>query len=121
MAELESVTKEKGCDVVFVVSGSRAGVDLMNVALAARRLSCMFAMHVGKPRIYLFVFFCRELELAGARVHERWDFDGAVERLASGIGAERLITSVRPLSVIAGAFHELSEIPGSMKTLIRRN
>ena len=120
-AELESVTEKKGYDGVFVVPGTRAGVDLTAAAEAARGRTCEFAIHASEPRIYLFVFFWRELGMVGARVYGREDFDGAVEWLASGIGAERLITSVRPLPEFADAFHELSEIPGSMKTLIRQN
>ncbi len=81
----------------------------------------MFASFAGEPPIYLFGFFERELEKVDARVYGWRDFDGAVEWLASGIAVELLITSVRPLLGIADAFHELPEIPGLMKTLIRQN
>ncbi len=35
-AEVESATGTKGCDVVFEVSGTQAGIDLMTAAAAAR-------------------------------------------------------------------------------------
>ena len=120
-AEMTSATGTKGCDVVFEVSGTQAGVDLMTAAAAARGRICMVAIHASKPRIDLFAFFWRELEMVGARVYERADFDRAIGWLATGIGAERLITGVRPLPEISDAFRELSEFPGSMKTLIRLN
>ncbi len=81
----------------------------------------MFAVFASEPRIYLSVFFACELEMVGARVYGRRDFDGAVGRLASGIDVGLSITSVQPMSDIADALQELPEIPGSMKTLIRRN
>ena len=40
----------------------------------------MFAVFASEPRIYLSVFFGRELEMVGARVYGRRDFDGAVGR-----------------------------------------
>ena len=67
------------------------------------------------------MFFGRELEMVGARVYGRRDFDGAVGRLASGIDVGLLITSVQPMLEIADALQELPEIPGSMKTLIGQN
>ena len=120
-AAIESATNGKGCDVVFEVSGSQAGVDLMTKAAAARGKICMVAIHATKPQVDLFAFFWRELEMVGARVYERADFDRAIDWLADGIGAERLITSVRPLAEIADAFRDLTEVPGSMKTLIKLN
>ncbi|MCY4137403.1 MAG: hypothetical protein OXF56_03940 [Rhodobacteraceae bacterium] len=81
----------------------------------------MFAVFTSEPRIYLSVFFGRELEMVGARVYGRRDFDGAVGRLASGIDVGLLITSVQPMLEIADALQELPEIPGSMKTLIGQN
>ena len=81
----------------------------------------MSAISVSEPRTYLLVFFGHELEMAGAWVQGRRDFDGAVEWLASCIGVVRLITSVWPLPEIADAFRELPEIPGSTKTLMRQN
>ena len=120
-ADMTSATGTKGCDVVFEVSGTQAGVDLMTAAAAARGRVCMVVIHASKPRIDLFALFWRELEMVGARVYERADFDRAIGWLATGIGAERLITGVRPSSEISDAFRELSEFPGSMKTLIRLN
>ena len=43
----------------------------------------MSAISVSEPRMYLLVFLGHELEMAGARVQGRRDFDGAVEWLAA--------------------------------------
>ncbi|MGI9463564.1 MAG: zinc-dependent alcohol dehydrogenase [Aestuariivirgaceae bacterium] len=116
---INSATCNKGADVVFEVSGTQAGVDLMTQAAAARGRICMVAIHAKKPEIDLFQFFWRELEMLGARVYEPADYDKAIAMLTGGIGAERLITDVQALTEIGDAFKALTENPASMKTLIR--
>ncbi len=120
VADINARTGDKGADVVFEVSGSQAGVDLMTAAAATRGRICMVAIHAQKPQVDMFRFFWRELELIGARVYERADFDDALAMLASGgIEAARLITDVRPLEDIAAAFAELDSNPIAMKTLLK--
>ncbi|NNE23737.1 MAG: alcohol dehydrogenase catalytic domain-containing protein [Rhizobiales bacterium] len=115
---VNAATGNKGADVVFEVSGTQAGVDLMTKAAAARGRICMVAIHAKKPEIDLFQFFWRELEMLGARVYEPADYDKAIAMLTGGIGAERLITDIRALNAIGDAFKALTENPASMKTLI---
>lgn len=120
VADINARTGDKGADVVFEVSGSQAGVDLMTAVAATRGRICMVAIHAQKPQVDMFRFFWRELELIGARVYERADFDDALAMLASGgIEAARLITDVRPLEDIAAAFAELDSNPIAMKTLLK--
>lgn len=120
VADLNARTGGKGADVVFEVSGSQAGVELMTAVAATRGRICMVAIHAQKPQVDMFRFFWRELELIGARVYEREDFDDALAMLASGeIDAARLITDVRPLEDIAAAFAELDSNPVAMKTLLK--
>ncbi len=120
-ARIMEETGGKGADVVFEVSGTQAGVDLMTEAAATRGRICMVAIHATKPQVDLFRFFWREIEMLGARVYEPQDYDRAIALLTGGIGAERLITDVRALSEIQPAFKALTENPASMKTLIRVN
>lgn len=115
---INTASGNKGADVVFEVSGTQAGVDLMTKAAAARGRICMVAIHAKKPEIDLFQFFWRELEMLGARVYEPADYDKAIAMLTGGIGAERLITDIRELTAIGDAFKALTENPASMKTLI---
>ena len=116
---VSEATGSKGADVVFEVSGTQPGVDLMTKAASTRGRICMVAIHAQKPQIDLFQFFWRELEMVGARVYEPADYDQAIAWLTGGIGAERLITDVRALSEIGDAFQDLTQSPNSMKTLIR--
>ncbi len=116
---INAATGNKGADVVFEVSGTQPGVDLMTKAAAARGRICMVAIHAKKPEIDLFQFFWRELEMVGARVYEPADYEAAIAMLQGGIGAEKLITDIQELANIGDAFKALTENPASMKTLIQ--
>lgn len=118
--QINQATGGKGADVVFEVSGTQPGVDLMTAAAATRGRICMVAIHAKKPEIDLFQFFWRELEMVGARVYAAADYERAIQLLTNGtLGAERIITDVRGLADIGAAFKALTENPTSMKTLIR--
>lgn len=117
---VNGATASKGADVIFEVSGSQAGVDLMTAAASTRCRICMVAIHATKPQIDLFQFFWREIEMIGARVYEPADYDKAIELVASGaIDADTMITDIRSLAEIQPAFVELAGNPKAMKTLIR--
>ena len=113
-------TGNKGADVIFEVSGTQAGVDTMTEAAATRCRIVMVAIHGTKPGVDLFKFFWREIELLGARVYEPQDFEQAIEMVASGaIDCGTMITDVRPLEKITGAFESLSGNALAMKSLIK--
>ena len=117
---LTAATGGKGMDVVFEVSGTQPGVDLMTAVAAVRGRIVMVAIHATKPEIDLFQFFWKEVELYGARVYEPEDYDGAIDFVAANAETVRsLVTSVRPLVELQGAFEELAGNPKAMKTLIR--
>jgi len=119
---INKATNDKGMDVIFEVSGTQPGVDLMTAVAATRARIVMVAIHATKPEIDMFQFFWREIELFGARVYEPEDYDVAIQLVADGaIDAAELITSVQQLEDIQGAFAELAGDPKSMKTLIRCN
>lgn len=113
-------TNSKGADVVFEVSGTQPGVDLMTAAVAARGRIVMVAIHATKPEVDLFQFFWKEIEMLGARVYEPADYDEAIELVANGgIDAKALITGIQSLSEIGEAFASLAGSPTAMKTLIK--
>lgn len=113
-------TNGKGADVVFEVSGTQPGVDLMTAAVATRGRVVMVAIHASKQEVDLFQFFWKEIEMLGARVYEPEDYDEAIELVANGgIDAKALITGIQSLSEIGAAFAELSGNPTAMKTLIK--
>lgn len=115
-----AATGTKGADVVFEVSGTIPGVELMTDVAAARGRICMVAIHTTRPQVDLFRFFWRELELIGARVYEPEDFELAIELIAAGvIDAGRMITDVRSLDEVGAAFADLDGNARAMKSLIR--
>ena len=117
--EINTRTSGKGIDVVFEVSGSQAGVDVMTAVAATRARLVLVAIHAVKPKVDLFQFFWRELELMGVRVYEPEDYEMAIDIITSGkIDVGSLITDVRSLSEIQSAFEDLDQNPSAMKTLI---
>jgi (R,R)-butanediol dehydrogenase/meso-butanediol dehydrogenase/diacetyl reductase len=113
-----SMTSGAGADVVFEVSGTQAGVDLMTDAVRARGRIVMVAIHASKPQVDLFRFFWREIEMLGARVYEPQDYDRALDLIANGLPVARLITDRHPLVSVQSAFEALEGNPTAMKTLI---
>lgn len=117
---IHEATGGKGADVVFEVSGSQPGVDLMTAAAATRGRIVMVAIHATKPQIDMFQFFWREIELIGARVYRPEDYDKAMALLAKGVvDCEAFITDIQGLSDIEAAFKALTENPNAMKSMIR--
>lgn len=119
-ADMFAATGKKGADVVFEVSGTQPGVDLMTAATATRGRIVMVAIHATKPEIDLFQFFWKEIEMIGARVYEPEDYDEAIMLMGSGaIDADTMITSIQGLDAIGPAFAELAGNPKAMKTLLK--
>ncbi len=119
---INDITGSKGADVVFEVSGSQAGVDCMTEVAAVRGRIVMVAIHPEPPKIDLFRFFWRELELFGARVYEPQNYDQAISLLESGdIATDTMITDEAPLSDIQKAFDALEGSTTAMKSLITIN
>lgn len=119
-AAVHEATGGKGADVVFEVSGSQPGVDLMTAAAATRGRICMVAIHASKPQVDLFRFFWRELEMLGARVYRPEDYDRAIALLTEGVvDCDSFITDIRPLAEVQTAFDDLSGNPRAVKSMIR--
>lgn len=113
-------THKKGMDVVFEVSGTQSGIDLMTAAAAVRGRIVMVAIHATRPEVDVFQFFWKELEMIGARVYEPADYDDAIKLVAEGgIAAKEIITGVEKLAKIEEAFSDLSGNPQAMKILIQ--
>lgn len=118
-ATLDSWTGGAGADVAFEVSGSPAGLRAATHTLRVRGRLVVVAIHTQPVAVDLFRVFWRELELVGARVYERPDFQRAVELLATGaIQADELISAVEPLDRTPEAFAALESGAEVMKVLI---
>jgi 2-desacetyl-2-hydroxyethyl bacteriochlorophyllide A dehydrogenase len=112
-------TNGAGADVVFEVSGSQAGVELMTNLLRTRGRIVVVAIFSESPKIDLFRFFWRELRLLGARVYEHEDFEAAIHLAASGaLPLDRLITHTLPMEEVESGFREMEGGGAVMKVLI---
>jgi 2-desacetyl-2-hydroxyethyl bacteriochlorophyllide A dehydrogenase len=114
-----SRTDGAGVDVAFEVSGTAPGLAAATHALRVRGRLVLVAIHTEPVLADMFRVFWRELELIGARVYEREDFETAVALLAQGrIPAGELISAVEPLSHTAAAFDALEAGGDVLKVLI---
>lgn len=118
---LELVLRETdgaGADVAFEVSGAAAGVNSAVEVLTTRGRLVMVAIHPKPKEIDLHRFFWRELEMFGARLYQRDDFEEAVKLVAAGaVPARRLISRVVSLDDVEAGFLAL-ESGGAMKVLV---
>jgi len=112
-------TAGAGADVVFEVSGSQPGAEMMTKLPRTRGRIVVVAIYGESPKVDLFRFFWRELRLAGARVYEPVDFDNAIDLAASGaLPLDRLITNVLPLDRIADGMRQMERGAECMKILV---
>jgi (R,R)-butanediol dehydrogenase / meso-butanediol dehydrogenase / diacetyl reductase len=112
------LTAGEGADVAFEVSGAQGGVTTAVDVLGVRGKLVMVAIHTQPREVNLHRFFWRELEMLGARLYERRDFEAAVEHISAGrVPAGELITGVYPLSAAADVFEALAS-GGAMKVLV---
>jgi (R,R)-butanediol dehydrogenase / meso-butanediol dehydrogenase / diacetyl reductase len=119
LARVDAWTAGAGADLAFEVSGSAAGLRASTHALRVRGRLVLVAIHSRPVPVDLFRVFWRELELYGARVYEREDFERAVQLLADGaIPAARMISAVEPIARAPEAFALLEDSAGVMKVLI---
>jgi (R,R)-butanediol dehydrogenase / meso-butanediol dehydrogenase / diacetyl reductase len=117
--ELAAWTDGGGVDVAFEVSGSAPGLASATSALRVRGRLVVVGIHPQPVLVDLFRVFWRELEIVGARVYERRDFERAVELLAAGaIPAPQLISAIEPLERTPQAFSALEAGAGVVKILI---
>lgn len=116
---VEAWSDGRGADVSFEVSGSRAGVLALTDVLTVRGRGVVVAIHTEPAAVDLMAVFWKELDIKGARVYQRADFEEAVALLADRvIPAERLITEVVPLSETDEAIRKLASGDNVVKLLI---
>ena len=113
-------TSGAGADIVFEVSGSKAGASVMTQLLRTRGRIVVVAIHSQPTEIDLFRFFWRELKLIGVRVYEPEDFEEAIKLVTSEkVLLNQLITKVLPLEESETGFHELTQGGQTMKILLQ--
>jgi (R,R)-butanediol dehydrogenase/meso-butanediol dehydrogenase/diacetyl reductase len=116
---VQTETGGAGADVVFEVSSSAAGAGMMTKLPRVRGRVVVVAVFSDPPKVDLFQFFWRELQLIGVRVYEPEDFEKAIAIAASGrLPLDRMISSVVPLEGLEPAFRQLESGGSVMKILI---
>jgi 2-desacetyl-2-hydroxyethyl bacteriochlorophyllide A dehydrogenase len=119
IALVEAQTGGAGADVVFEVTGSKAGAEMMTKLPRVRGRIVVVAIFSQPPQVDLFKFFWREISLRGARVYEAQDFEEAIALAASGVlPLDKLITNVCPLDDLEWGLRQLERGGEVMKVLI---
>lgn len=118
-ATVSTWSEGKGADVAFEVSGSAPGVRALTDVLCVRGRGVVVAIHTEPTPVDLMAAFWKELDIRGARVYQRQDFESGVALLARGIvPAESFITQVVALSNLEGALEQLASGGETVKVLI---
>lgn len=113
-------TGTAGADVVFEVSGSAAGAEMMTKLPRTRGRIVIVAIFSQPPKIDLFRVFWRELQFTGARVYEPEDFEAAIALAASrALPLDSIISAVWPLEDLQPAMEKLQGGGDVMKILMR--
>ena len=108
-----------GADVVFEVSGSKAGAEMMTKLPRTRGRIVVVAIYAEAPPVELFKFFWREIVMLGARVYEPEDFEAAIGLAASGkLPMDRIITNTCPLDHLEWGMRQLEKGGEVMKVLV---
>ncbi len=119
VALVEEQTGGAGADVVFEVTGSKAGAEIMTKLPRVRGRIVVVAIYSQPPQVDLFKFFWREITMRGARVYEAQDFEAAIALAASGtLPMDKLITNVCPLDDLEWGLRQLEKGGEVMKVLI---
>lgn len=119
---VEKKTEGRLADVVFEVAGVQPTLDIMTEVAGIRGRIVMVAIH-GQPKpVNLFKFFWKELELIGARVYEKEDYEQSIQLITEHkFPFEKIITAVKPLDEIQSLFEMIDATPNGMKFLVQCN
>ncbi len=106
-------------DVVFEVAGVQPALDVMTAVAGIRGRIVMVAIHGQPKEVNLFQFFWKELQLIGARVYEKEDYEEAIALItANKLPFESIITAVEPLENIQKVFENIDKNPDGMKVIL---
>ncbi|MDQ0218153.1 Zn-dependent alcohol dehydrogenase [Peribacillus cavernae] len=108
-----------GADVVFEVTSSAAGAEMMTQLPRTRGRIVVVSIFNQLPKVDLHRIFWRELKMAGARVYEHEDFEKAIQLAASGqLPLDSLVTEIYPLERLEEGFRQMESGGKIMKILL---
>ena len=122
MKQVEEFHGGKGCDVVFEVSGVRAGAELMTQVVKTRGMIVVVGVPKESYPVDTGAFVAKELKMHGVRIHPQIDFKGAVDLINSGCinkELERLVTDEFPLKDLQKAIDFCMEDQNHFKVLVK--
>jgi (R,R)-butanediol dehydrogenase / meso-butanediol dehydrogenase / diacetyl reductase len=117
---VNSATGDAGADVVFEVTATAAGAEMMTKLPRTRGRIVVVGIYGAPQKVDLFRCFWRELNIVGARVYEAEDFERSIELAASGsLPLERVITNVLPLEDLVTGMRLMERGGDVMKVLVK--
>lgn len=120
-AAIMDSTDGLGFDVVFEVSGSKAGVA-SSTRFAKNTGRVMVVGMTSEPYpVDLSAVFAKELQLRGVRIHSQYSFVGAVELLRQGALNEafiQMVTHTYPMAQVEAAFAHAQSPGDYLKILV---
>jgi (R,R)-butanediol dehydrogenase/meso-butanediol dehydrogenase/diacetyl reductase len=117
---VEKQTGTAGADVVFEVTGSAAGAELMTQLVRTQGRIVVVAIFADPVRVNLRQLLWREMKVRGARNYASEDFETAIQIVASkALPLDRLISDVRTLDGTQAAFEEIERGANFMKVLLK--
>jgi 2-desacetyl-2-hydroxyethyl bacteriochlorophyllide A dehydrogenase len=113
-------TGDAGADVVFEVTATEAGAEMMTKLPRARGRIVVVGIYSAPAKVDLFRCFWRELTVVGARVYEAEDFERSIELAASGtLPLDRVVTNVLPLEELTTGMRLMERGGDVMKVLVK--
>lgn len=112
----------KGFDVTFEVSGSKPGVTSAIENTATGGMIMIVGMSREPYPINLSEMFARELRMQGVRIHEQYNFIGAVELLKSGLLNDEfasMVSKIYPFDEVEKAFAFVQQPGDYFKILVK--
>jgi (R,R)-butanediol dehydrogenase / meso-butanediol dehydrogenase / diacetyl reductase len=120
VALVEEKTQGARADVVFEVTASPAGAEIMTELVRTRGQIVIVGIFSDPEKVNLFRVLWRELRVRGARVYESQDFDKAINLADRGdLPLDALISEVYPLERLGEGLEELAQGGDVMKILIQ--
>ena len=110
---------EAGADIVATSATMEPDDSAVAREVKARGRIVVVAIYGEPPKVDLFRFFWRELQLNGARVYEPEDFELAIQLASTKrLPLAQLITDVLPLAGLEEAMQRMEKGGNCMKILV---
>ena len=120
--QIDEITKGKGFDVVFEVSGSRSGIASMTQLVKISGTVMVVGMASDKHPVDTTSVFLKQVNLQGVRIHSQEAFAAAVDLLKDGKlngQLNHLISKVYPLDHVKEAYDFVQKNSDYFKVLLK--